>query len=204
MSKQLKGSDLDGDSFLDEFGADANKIDTEFSLVEMSSSFFKDGEFSEEAFLGQNQTHKYALETIKQLKQRLKRRTEIIDEIRSYYLRDIVTVKHILKDLLVGGEREYVYRQYEGALPSLDLKKSLMLHAPDKCELKVKLCNECGGHLEIVSRDSDEVEQLKKVLLEARERENRWRVKLASLDVEIENSRKEKAESTKSHLEEVG
>jgi hypothetical protein len=48
-------------------------------------------------------------------------------------------------------------------LPSLDLKRALILHAPIKTELQIKFCNECGGHLEIISRDSDEVEMLKKV-----------------------------------------
>lgn len=197
-------SALAEDSFFgDDFGAQGSKIDNEFSLVEMSSTFFKDGEFSDEAYLGQNRQYLESLETIRQLKQRLKRRTEIIDEIRRYYLRDIVTVKYIMRDVLSNTERETIYKQYESMLPSLDLKKALILHAPQKTELAIKLCNECGGHLEIISRDSDEVEMLKKVLSEARERENRWRVKLASMDSEIEDTSREKAEANKSHFEEV-
>ncbi len=198
----FRGSQLAEDSFFEDFG-EGSKLDNEFSLVEMSSSYFKDGEFDDKAYVSDNQHHKDALEVIRQLKQRLIRRTDIIDEIRKFYLRDIVTVKHIMRDLLTGTEREAIYKQYESVLPSLDLKQSLLLHAPVKTELQIKLCNECGGHLEIISRDSDEVEMLKKMLGDARERENRWRVKLATMDSEIENIGREKAESTKSHFEEV-
>ncbi len=195
-------SPLGDDAYFENLGEGSN-LENDFSLVEMSSSYFKDGEFDDLSYLKDNQHHKDALEMIRQLKHRLIRRTEIIDEIRKFYLRDVVTIKYIMRDVLTGTEREHIYKQYESVLPSLDLKKALVLHAPVKTELQIKLCNECGGHLEIISRDSDEVEMLKKVLMEARERENRWRVKLATMDSEIEKTARDKAEATKSHFEEV-
>lgn len=52
-------------------------------------------------------------------------------------------------------------------------------------------------------KDNEEAAQLKKTIKESKEREGRWRVKLADLDAQLEQVQKEKAESTKSHLEEV-
>lgn len=61
----------------------------------------------------------------------------------------------------------------------------------------------CGGKLELTLKDNDEAAQLKKTLKESKEREGRWRVKLADLDAQLERALKEKAESSKSHQEEV-
>jgi hypothetical protein len=149
------------------------------------------------------QKYLFSLETIRQLRHRLVRRTGVIEEIRKYYLRDIVTMKHVLKDVLVDSEREAAWKRYEEALPSLDLKESLMLHAPAKCEFRVKPCEMCGGQLELVTKDTDEVDYLKKIIKEGKDRENRWREKLAYLDVQVETANREKAETTKSHMEEV-
>jgi hypothetical protein len=41
------------------------------------------------------------------------------------------------------------------------------------------------------------------VISEARERENRWRVKLATMDSEIETTGRGRAETVKAHMEEV-
>lgn len=65
-----------------------------------------------------------AQDTIRQLRHRLVRRTSVIEGIRKYYLRDVVTMKHILRDLLSETERKEAWRQYEYILPSIDLKVS--------------------------------------------------------------------------------
>ncbi|RYH20503.1 hypothetical protein EON65_23265 [archaeon] len=52
-------------------------------------------------------------------------------------------------------------------------------------------------------RDNEEVEKLKKVIKEYKEREGRWRIKLADLDAQLETIQKEKAEYTKIHTDEV-
>jgi hypothetical protein len=44
------------------------------------------------------QQYLYAVETVRQLRARLIRRTGVIDEIRKFYLRDIVTMKREKKD----------------------------------------------------------------------------------------------------------
>jgi hypothetical protein len=149
-----------------------------------------------------HQQYLYAVETVRQLRARLIRRTNVIDEIRKFYLRDVVTMKNVLNNFLSGSEKEAVWKEYDAALPSIDLKPLLKLHAPTGGEFKVKPCEKCGGQLEIVMKDTDEVERLKKVLNECKERENRWREKLATLDVQIEEALKEKAESGKGHQEE--
>ena len=63
-----------------------------------------------------------AQDTIRQLRHRLVRRTNVIEGIRKYYLRDVVTMKHILRELLSETERKEAWRQYEYILPSIDLK----------------------------------------------------------------------------------
>jgi hypothetical protein len=149
------------------------------------------------------QQYLYALETIRQLRARLVRRTNVIDEIRKFYLRDIVTMKFVIREVLSETEKEAVWKEYESNLPSLDLKQALTLHAPSKCEFQVKPCEKCGGQLEVILKDTEEVANLKRAILDSKERENRWREKLAVLDTQIENATREKAESGKSHNEEV-
>jgi hypothetical protein len=149
------------------------------------------------------QQYLYAVETVRQLRARLIRRTGVIDEIRKFYLRDIVTMRHVLRDILTDTEREEAWNQYDSALPSLDLRQNLKLHAPARGEFKIRPCEKCGGELEIVMKDTDEVESLKRIISDSKDRENRWRERLADLDTQIESTLREKAESGKAHMEEV-
>ena len=63
-------------------------------------------------------------DTVRQLRHRLVRRTNVIEGIRIYYLRDVVTMKYILRELLSETERKEAWEQYEHILPSIDLKVS--------------------------------------------------------------------------------
>lgn len=185
----------------DLFENDLSVVDT--VATPGGASVFIDLEAEERAFVSGSQQYLDAVETIRQLKQRLIRRNAIIDEIRKYYLRDVVTIKHVIKDVLSATERTQVFKMYDENLPSLNLKEALQLHAPVKCELQVSQCSECGGHLEIIMKDSDEVDRLKKTIVDCKDRESRFRIKLATLDAQIENTMREKAEASKSHAEEV-
>ena len=187
------------------FESELSQIDGQAEDTESrpGTSVFIDLEAEERAFVSGSQQYLDAVETIRQLRQRLVRRTSIIDEIRKYYLRDVVTIKHIMKDILTAREREQVLKVYDENLPSIDLTQALKLHAPTKCELQVAQCGECGGQLEIVMKDSDEVDMLKKTIMDCKDRESRFRIKLATLDAQIENTLREKAEGNKSHAEEV-
>ena len=168
-----------------------------------TGSAFVDLEKEERDFVSQSQQYLDATELIRQLKSRLIRRTAMIDEIRKYYLRDVVTIKYIMRDVLSTSERRQVMTLYNESLPSLDLTKALQLHAPTKCEMQVSKCGECGGQLEIIMKDSDEVDMLKKTIIDCKDRESRFRIKLATLDAKIEDTMRDKAEANKSHSEEV-
>ena len=140
---------------------------------------------------------------IKQLRMRLVRRTEMISTIRSYYLRDVVTIKLILNELLSDTERSIVMQQYMERLPSVDLKQALKLHAPHHSEMQIAPCELCGGKVEIIHIDSAEVNQLNDQLQISRQRELRYKATLAQLDSEVEMLKREKQNENKSHQEEV-
>jgi len=144
-----------------------------------------------------------SMRIINQLRMRLVKRTEMISEIRTFYLRDIVTMKFILSDLLTGTERQEVMDHYMERLPSLDLKSALALHAPQNSEMQIVPCEQCGGKVEVVLIDSPEVERLNQLLAGSKEREQRFRGTLAELDAKTESLMREKQEESKSHNEEV-
>jgi len=144
-----------------------------------------------------------AKETIRQLKARLIRRTNLVGDIRSYYLRDVVTIKHILQEVLAGTEKEAVMAEYAARLPSLDMTQHLTLHAPSNCQLRVAPCEHCGGRVDAVLADSDEVVKLKDHISIMKGKEERLRLKIAELDAINENSSKVYAMNALSHSEEV-
>jgi hypothetical protein len=77
------------------------------------------------------------------------------------------------------------------------------LHAPARAMFQVSPCEACGGQLELITKDSMEAEHLKKVIKECRDREGRFRVKLAELDARLETAQRERSNASKSHAEEV-
>lgn len=144
-----------------------------------------------------------ATDIITQLRMRLIRRTSMIDEIRKCYLRDVVVLKNVLDEILTGTEKEIIVKEITSRLPSLDLRQSLAVHAPKNTEMRVSPCESCGGRVEAILIDSDEVIQLQKLVSQMKERENRFKLKLAELDAKLEKVTKDKAESGKRHMEEV-
>lgn len=147
--------------------------------------------------------HAEAVDTITQLKMRLLRRTAMIDDIRKCYLRDVVVIKNVLHDVIIDSEREIVIKELANRLPSLDLTKSLPIHAPINTELRIAPCESCGGRVEAVLVDSDEVVNLQKVVSQMRERESRFKSTLAELDAKLEAAIRDKAENSRQHHEEV-
>lgn len=173
---------------------------------------YRDSDPEEEQFGGVNlegnveyeKMYAEAVDTISQLKMRLLRRTAMIDDIRKCYLRDVVVIKNVLHDVIIDSEREIVIKELSNRLPSLDLTKSLPIHAPMNTELRIAPCEACGGRIEAVLVDSDEVVNLQKVVLQMRERESRFKSNLAELDAKLEAAVRDKAESSRQHQEEVG
>lgn len=48
------------------------------------------------------------------------------------------------------------------AIPSLDMRPVLALFSPEDAFLRVESCSVCGGHLEIVTRETKRVARLAK------------------------------------------
>lgn len=91
---------------------------------------------------------------------RLKRRMELIREMRTAYLRDIVLMKQFLSELFPNDEeRSLLCQQYEQSLPSLDLHK-YFLTLPHERSLNIIPCHTCGGTVEIVHHDCQEIQKL--------------------------------------------
>ena len=180
-----------------------------------TTEYLADGEFDSEPEDGQfgminlevkveyEKSHSEALDVISQLKMRLVRRTAMIDEIRKCYLRDVVIIKNVLHDVIIDSEREIVVKELASRLPSLDLTKSLPIHAPMNTELRISPCEACGGRVEAVMVDSDEVVKLQKVVSQMRERESRFKANLAELDAKLEVAVRDRAENSRQHHEEV-
>ena len=125
------------------------------------------------------------------LRGRLKRRNLVIDAIRKAYLRDVVTIKHHLirskEDPAYdpGSDSELVHR-----LPSLDMRPTLELFAPAECSLKVKPCEQCGGALEIIHRESKRVAALSKSCAELQKVEQECRLKASRMEIQANKDRK--------------
>ncbi|CAN0567133.1 unnamed protein product, partial [Ectocarpus sp. 12 AP-2014] len=111
---------------------------------------------------------------------RLLRRSQIIDALRSAYVRDVVIVKNELMRksamtdevelvprrwmcmLLTSCSCEYVAQGGPGtditdAIPSLDMRPVLALFSPEDAFLRIESCVGCGGHLEIVTKETKRV-----------------------------------------------
>ena len=143
-----------------------------------------------------------AEEGIVQLRKRLKKRVGIIAHIRNAYLKDVITLKHIINDVLTNNERQQVMNQYNAYLPSLDLRQYLELHGPKNSKLIVKPCVECGGYMEIMLDSGDTVIKLESQLQYQKEKEEKLRIKIAEQDFLIEQEQKEKNVNIRSHNDE--
>lgn len=145
----------------------------------------------------------YATNKADYLKAVLLRRTAVIDDLRASYLKDVVTMKLIMNNVLKGTERESVMHQYNAYLPSVDLRAALQLHSPQQAHMLVKPCESCGGQLDILISDGNRVAALRKTLDEVRQREDQLRVANASLEYKLELRKEEIIRSDQTHTDEV-
>jgi hypothetical protein len=139
---------------------------------------------------------------IKDMEKRMKSRSLLIDKIRSAYLRDVVTIKHCLNDVLTGKEKKMVMDEFVGRLPSLDLGEYLDLYKPPNTKMRMKKCNECGGHLDVIIKDSDHVKRLMAMIEQYQHREERLSITIATQDAESETKEKERVAALRQHHEE--
>jgi hypothetical protein len=136
------------------------------------------------------------------LKKRLYTRTKLLEQVKESYIRDVVSLKHIINKVLSGSEKEKVLDQYYSQIPSLDLRKNLQLYGPTNSSMKVYPCTECGGHVEITVMDSDRVAKLEKRLVESIEKENKLRLSVARLDTLVDTAVNDKNKDFRTHQEE--
>ena len=134
---------------------------------------------------------------------RLRRRTQLISEIRKAYLRDIVLLKHFLSEYLTHDDRHSILQQWEKSIPSLDLRQHFMIYSPHESSLDVIPCETCGGSVEIVHHDSSEIQELSKALSHLDKNKNELRVLIAKKNLIIENYEINNEINERKHKEEV-
>ncbi|CAM9221169.1 unnamed protein product, partial [Sphacelaria rigidula] len=98
---------------------------------------------------------------------RLVRRSQIIDALRKAYMRDVIIIKNELARKADISEEEYIASGGPGtditdAIPSLDMRPVLALFSPEDAFLRFESCAGCGGHLEIVTKETKRVARLTK------------------------------------------
>ena len=111
------------------------------------------------------------------LRHRLERRNAVLDAVRKAYHADIVVVREHLHRCFGGKDSPL-----PSSLPSLDLRPALELFAPKECELRIRPCFACGGCLEIVHRDSERIERLKRACSQFQEVEHLLRLELVETE----------------------
>ncbi|OQR86671.1 hypothetical protein ACHHYP_10243 [Achlya hypogyna] len=91
------------------------------------------------------------------LKERLVRRSAIIDTIRHAYYHDVIVIKENLQAKELNPAANLDERVH--ALPSVDLRDTLPLFAPAQTYLRVHPCESCGGTLELVHGETHELNE---------------------------------------------
>lgn len=106
-------------------------------------------------------------DSITELRLKLNRRNQLLDEIRVAYHRDVLKLREILIQIPFptyiekkGGAQSETVNIHEilKSIPSIDLRKTgFHIFSPEQCELNIKPCIYCGGTLEIVHRESSKI-----------------------------------------------
>ena len=121
------------------------------------------------------------------LRRKLVRRNELLDVIRRAYHRDVISIKEYLLDAEQKGLSS-IDTNALASLPSIDLR-GFLLFAPQECELNAIPCNECGGQLEIIHRESNRIVQYKNAIQQLEENEIDLRLELLNVKAQAKNDR---------------
>jgi hypothetical protein len=121
----------------------------------------------------------------------LHRRTEVIEEIRSSYLRDVITMKLIVNNILKDTEREAVMQHYNACIPCIDLRQSLPIHAPESAHMMLRPCEHCGGQLEFLISDSARLVAMRKERDHYKASEEQLKITTASLEYKLESRKQD-------------
>lgn len=190
-----EGSEL---ADLDDFTPRSDEDSDEY---ESEEEFDEKQEPEEDLALGVKYTA--AVNELTYLKASVHRKTVVLEEMRKSYLRDVVTLKHIMNEVLASTERGEIMTQYNSRIPSINLKEPLMLFSPEETQFTVKPCESCGGHLDLLINDNSKVEKLKKTVESYKMREEQLRIKIATSDAMNEKTTSDADDANRSHAAEV-
>jgi hypothetical protein len=137
------------------------------------------------------------------LRDRLRRRTDLINEIRKSYLRDILSLKGFLQEFLSRDERKAIYDSWKTSLPSVDLRQHFMLYSPLETSLSMIPCDACGGSVEIVHHESSELEALSRALSHNDKTKNDLKVVIGTKAAQLEALEKKWELESRKHRDEV-
>lgn len=121
---------------------------------------------------------------INELRGRLDRRNALLDVIRKAYHRDVL----VIKECLLDAQRQNNLSPL-ATLPSIDLRETFRLFAPQECELRVRPCWSCGGQLEVIHRESARIVDFKHAILQLGQREHKLRLELVDTKVKASEDR---------------
>jgi len=137
-----------------------------------------------------------------ELRNRLGRRNALLDVIRKAYHRDVLAVKECLIDAqrkgLVAnpGSIDSLLDPSLASIPSIDLRETFRLFAPQECELRVRPCWKCGGRLEVIHRESARIVNFKHSIQSLEEKEKDLRLELVDTKVKAQEDRECLVEAT--------
>ena len=132
---------------------------------------------------------------INELRGRLDRRNALLDVIRKAYHRDVLVVKELLieaerQGFVANGNTGSLLRVSLESVPSVDLRETIRLFAPQECEMRLRPCLNCGGQLELIHRESARIVKLKHTIQLLEEKEKDLRVDLVDTKLNAQKDRK--------------
>jgi len=120
---------------------------------------------------------------INNLRGSLHRRNQLLDVIRKAYHRDVLVVKEYLK------QKPLQESSFLDSLPSVDLRETFRLFAPEGCELRVRPCLNCGGQLELIHNESSRILDFKQSLKSLEENVASLQLELVDTKVKAQEDR---------------
>ena len=143
---------------------ETNTNPDEYSDTDSDNDFDSEDELKDMAVL-----LKQATSLNKKLKHSVYKRSMVIELIKAAYLRDVVTMKHVMFNKLSTEQSDELIKEWKTSMPSVDLRKPLELHAPKSSHMIMKPCKKCGGVLDVEYHDSSKSERVERKLKKAHE-----------------------------------
>ncbi len=116
---------------------------------------------------------------------RVRRRMQLISELRKAYLADVVLLKETIDTYCSEDQAHEIRIRWHSSVPSLDTRRLLWMHAPDETTLAVLPCEMCGGCVEVMHHDSPEIERLTKLVANYDSQGHELKVTIATLRAKV-------------------